>query len=250
MLRYIHSGKKIVIKRAIFSCTTSVQNGQCLANFNVCDSAQKPLNLQCSTFLYEPRQHHYMTSKMQAIPLDSRNVPVPDIANHMARSPFPESSMSTPVPSSSRNKHPSNARTRTLDRVESDAFFSTPASQAMPTINSRLLDHSGLNPYPAASPPTKHASRRMTSDSDMKSRRSKLEILNDPLLHQTFLYQSRGSTEDLFPSHLVGFAEYGNPDGHAVILIGGLGCSRLVGVMFHDISKRYGVRLIIPERMG
>ncbi|KAG2177533.1 hypothetical protein INT44_008045 [Umbelopsis vinacea] len=191
-----------------------------------------------------------MTSKLQAFPFDSTNVPAPEVANHMSRSPFPESSMSTPVPSSSRNKHPSNARTRTLDRDESDAFFSTPASQAMPTINSRLLDNSGLNPYPAASPPTKHASRRMTSDSEMKSRRSKLEILNDPLLHQTFFYQARETTEDLFPSHLVGFAEYGNPDGHAVILIGGLGCSRLVGVMFHDISKRYGVRLIIPERMG
>jgi hypothetical protein len=187
---------------------------------------------------------------MQTLPNESRTVPVADIANSMGRSPFPESSKSTPVLSSSQTKHSSNSRTSTLDRDESDAFFSTPASQAMPNISSHIMDNRGLDPYPAVPPPTKHASHRLTSDSGTKSKRSKLEILNDPLLHQTFLYKSRGTPEDLFPSHLVGFAEYGNPDGHPVIIIGGLGCSRLVGVMFHEISTRYGIRLIIPERMG
>lgn len=163
--------------------------------------------------------------------------------------PFPESSMSTPIPSS-RPMQLGGSRSKTSYRNESDAFFSSPASQAMPTINSRLLDDRGINPYPTTAPLTKHASHRLTADSDSRSKRSKLEILNDPLLHQTVLYKPRGGQDDLFPSHLVGFAEFGNPNGHPVILIGGLGCSRLVGVMFHEISKRYGIRMIIPERMG
>jgi hypothetical protein len=188
-------------------------------------------------------------TQVQPLHYDTGTAHVPGDEDITARPPFPESSMSTPIPTS-RPKQYGNSRARTLDRDESDAFFSTPASQAMPTINSRLLDHRGLDPYPVTPPPTKHASHRLTNNSDTRSRRSKLEILNDPLLHQTFLYKSKGDSGNLFPSHLVGFAEYGNPDGHPVILIGGLGCSRLVGVMFHEISKRSGVRMIIPERMG
>lgn len=155
--------------------------------------------------------------------------------------PFPNNSKSTPVPSSRRKP----SRTRTSDQDASDEFFSTPASQAMPVSSNIVFD-----PYPAAQPLAKHASRRLTSGSSERSKKSKLEVLNDPLLHQTFLYRPRGLAQELFPSHLVGYAEYGIPDGHPVIVIGGLGCSRLVGVMFHEISKRHKIRMLIPERMG
>ncbi|KAJ2956881.1 hypothetical protein NQZ79_g7319 [Umbelopsis isabellina] len=155
--------------------------------------------------------------------------------------PFPNNSKSTPVPSSRRKP----SRTRTSDQDASDEFFSTPASQAMPMAGNLAFD-----PYPAAQPLAKHPSRRMTSGSSERSKKSKLEVLNDPLLHQTFLYRPRGLAQELFPSHLVGYAEYGIPDGHPVIVIGGLGCSRLVGVMFHEISKRHKIRMLIPERMG
>jgi hypothetical protein len=155
--------------------------------------------------------------------------------------PFPNNSKSTPVPSSRRKP----SRTRTSDRDASDEFFSTPASQAMPMAGNPVFD-----PYPAAQPLAKHPSRRMTSGSSERCKKSKLEVLNDPLLHQTFLYQPRGLAQELFASHLVGYAEYGIPDGHPVIVIGGLGCSRLVGVMFHEISKRHKIRMLIPERMG
>jgi hypothetical protein len=33
-------------------------------------------------------------------------------------------------------------------------------------------------------------------------------------------------------------------------VIGGYGCSRLVGIMFEEMAYRYGLRMIWPERPG
>lgn len=48
----------------------------------------------------------------------------------------------------------------------------------------------------------------------------------------------------------VGYAEYGVPDGTPVLFCHGFGDSRLFGQLFDADSRRYGVRLILPERPG
>lgn len=55
----------------------------------------------------------------------------------------------------------------------------------------------------------------------------------------------------LLPSHRVGFAEYGDLEhGYPTVVIGGHGCSRLVGIMFEELAQRHGLRMIWPERPG
>ncbi|KAI8388567.1 Alpha/Beta hydrolase protein [Radiomyces spectabilis] len=80
-------------------------------------------------------------------------------------------------------------------------------------------------------------------------RTTRVDILQEPRLHQTFQYI--GHPHGRIKSHRVGFAEYGAlDDGHPAIVIGGHGCSRLVGVMFEEVAQRYGIRMIWPERPG
>ena len=74
------------------------------------------------------------------------------------------------------------------------------------------------------------------------------DVLREPRLHQTFVYQS--SPLARLKTHRVGFAEYGPRHGHPVIVIGGYGCTRLVGIMFEEIAFRFNLRMIWPERPG
>lgn len=76
----------------------------------------------------------------------------------------------------------------------------------------------------------------------------RLNVLREPRLHQTFVYKS--SPQARLKSHRVGFAEYGPEHGHPVFVIGGYGCTRLVGIMFEEIAFRFNIRMIWPERPG
>lgn len=76
----------------------------------------------------------------------------------------------------------------------------------------------------------------------------RLNVLREPRLHQTFEYKA--PLDGKLKSHRVGYAEYGSSQGHPVFIIGGYGCTRLVGIMFEELAYRYGLRTIWPERPG
>ncbi|KAI9318625.1 Alpha/Beta hydrolase protein [Dichotomocladium elegans] len=76
----------------------------------------------------------------------------------------------------------------------------------------------------------------------------RIDILRDPRVHQTFQYS--GTPGGRLKPLRVGFAEYGPLGGHPAFVIGGHGCSRLVGVMFEDMARRHHLRMIWPERPG
>ena len=81
------------------------------------------------------------------------------------------------------------------------------------------------------------------------ARTPRVDILREPRVHQTF--QFTGTPGGRLKAHRVGFAEYGAVEtGHPAFIIGGHGCSRLVGVMFDDLAKRHNIRTIWPERPG
>jgi hypothetical protein len=74
----------------------------------------------------------------------------------------------------------------------------------------------------------------------------RVNVLRESRLHQTFQYKSIGRLKP----HRVGFAVYGPNHGHPVFVIGGYGCTRMVGIMFEELAFRYGIRMIWPERPG
>lgn len=76
----------------------------------------------------------------------------------------------------------------------------------------------------------------------------RLDVLRESRLHQTFQYKSVSGAR--LKSHCVGFAEYGPEEGHPVIVIGGYGCTRLVGIMFEELAYKHHLRMIWPERPG
>ncbi|RCH92664.1 hypothetical protein CU097_013346, partial [Rhizopus azygosporus] len=76
----------------------------------------------------------------------------------------------------------------------------------------------------------------------------RIDVLREPRLHQTFQYKAPSHSK--LSSHRVGYAEYGPQTGHPVFVIGGYGCTRLVGIMFEELAYRYGLRMIWPERPG
>lgn len=76
----------------------------------------------------------------------------------------------------------------------------------------------------------------------------RLDVLRESRLHQTFQYKSVSGAR--LKSHCVGFAEYGPDGGHPVIVIGGYGCTRLVGIMFEALAHKHCLRMIWPERPG
>ncbi|CAO3641088.1 unnamed protein product [Cunninghamella echinulata] len=70
-----------------------------------------------------------------------------------------------------------------------------------------------------------------------------------PRLHQTFYFKAPSSSQ--LPSHKVGFAEYGDiKNGYPTFVLGGHGCTRLVGIMFEEVAQQHGLRMIWPERPG
>lgn len=102
-------------------------------------------------------------------------------------------------------------------------------------------------------PPVKSRTLPTPFDSPTPPRKSggipRTDVLRESRLHQTFQYQSP-SPQSRLKSHRVGFAEYGPERGHPVFVIGGYGCTRLVGIMFEEIAYRFGIRMIWPERPG
>ncbi|CAO3620045.1 unnamed protein product [Cunninghamella blakesleeana] len=88
------------------------------------------------------------------------------------------------------------------------------------------------------------------------------EMLKMPRLHQTFYFHpkakynhhphlKKSSSSSSLPPHTVGFAEYGDLEkGYPTFVIGGHGCTRLVGIMFEELAQQHGLRMIWPERPG
>ncbi|KAL9554261.1 hypothetical protein MBANPS3_002901 [Mucor bainieri] len=76
----------------------------------------------------------------------------------------------------------------------------------------------------------------------------RVNVLREARLHQTFQYNAKSTGR--LRSHRVGYAVYGPTHGHPVFVIGGYGCTRMVGIMFEELAFRYGLRMIWPERPG
>lgn len=142
-----------------------------------------------------------------------------------------EGSKSTPIPT--KNKH---------------RFQPTPSSPppVMPSqYNTRPSTTMPQLPMPNKSRPVTHYAIN-TPKPSKSSGVPRVNVLREARLHQTFQYNSIGRLK----SHRVGFAVYGPKHGHPVFVIGGYGCTRMVGIMFEDLAFRYGIRMIWPERPG
>lgn len=141
----------------------------------------------------------------------SRSTPIPSNNKRIKQHTLPPLPTQINTPSMSSSHHPLPAKSHTL-----------------PT----LLDS------PPTTPPRKSGGGVPRTD-----------VLRESRLHKTFQYQAPSPTSRL-KSHRVGFAEYGPERGHPVFVIGGYGCTRLVGIMFEEIAFRFGIRMIWPERPG
>ncbi|KAI9268635.1 Alpha/Beta hydrolase protein [Helicostylum pulchrum] len=105
-------------------------------------------------------------------------------------------------------------------------------------------------PFPFAPPDRQQSifSSRTVSPPRKSTGIPRLDVLRESRLHQTYQYKS--SSQARLRSHRVGYAEYGPEHGHPVFVIGGYGCTRLVGIMFEEMAFRYDIRMIWPERPG
>lgn len=125
-------------------------------------------------------------------------------------------------------------------------------------MNTLIVQGSKSTPVPTRrnkpsspfTPPARHHS--IFSSTSSIPRKSggipRVDVLRESRLHQTFQYKSVSGGR--LKSHCVGFAEYGPEHGHPVIVIGGYGCTRLVGIMFEALANKYRLRMIWPERPG
>jgi hypothetical protein len=144
-----------------------------------------------------------------------------------------EGSKSTPLPSKNKNR-----------------FQPTPSSPppVMPSQQRNSIRSSDVmlpSLIPSKSRPTTHYAIN-TPKPSKSSGVPRVNVLRESRLHQTFQYKSIGRLK----SHRVGFAVYGPKHGHPVFVIGGYGCTRMVGIMFEELAFRYGIRMIWPERPG
>ncbi|RUP21486.1 Alpha/Beta hydrolase protein [Jimgerdemannia flammicorona] len=202
----------------------------------------------------------------------------------------PSRSQSTPVPSSRARKqplppHPTVRTTEPPPPLPSLATVlsptSTPTHIPSPSATSTSLASpispqtntparprrlstsysSPTSPRAPARPFTKQLSSSSSSNSSssssitfpQKPRKHPDNVLANARVNQRFKYFPKVAVPGVLtqpPSRWVGFAENGDIKGVPVIIIGGHGCSRLVSVMFDDLGKRYGVRMIWPERPG
>ncbi|KAI7859159.1 Alpha/Beta hydrolase protein [Circinella umbellata] len=97
--------------------------------------------------------------------------------------------------------------------------------------------------------PTNSSTTTTSSSSSNRTITTRVDIFKEPRIHQTF--QFSGTPGGKLKPHRVGFAEYGAVEtGHPAFVIGGHGCSRLVGVMFEELAQRHSIRMIWPERPG
>lgn len=144
-------------------------------------------------------------------------------------------SRSTPLPNRSRHdnhnsNHNNHTKTRKPDLPPLPLAQTGVSTQSLPTPK-----HPNIEPSPTSSTKTATTAR--------------VDLIREPRLHQSFQYV--GTPAGRLKPHRVGFAEYGALDnGHPAIVIGGHGCSRLVGVMFEELALRHGIRMIWPERPG
>lgn len=120
--------------------------------------------------------------------------------------------------------------------------FNLTTSQSTPVMSNRIKSSS------------KRSNRPITHFAINKVNKStvgvpRVNVLRESRLHQTFQFQS--TTEGRLKSHRVGYAVYGpKRSAHPIFVIGGYGCTRLVGIMFEELAYRYGVQMIWPERPG
>ncbi|KAI8979355.1 Alpha/Beta hydrolase protein [Mycotypha africana] len=101
----------------------------------------------------------------------------------------------------------------------------------------------------STSPPTVHGAPPNRKLNGVKP----LNVLRESRLHQTLHIRTTTHLNNSVirnKSCKVGYAVYGSHDGIPVFVIGGYGCTRLVGIMFEELALRYGLKLIWPERPG
>lgn len=102
-----------------------------------------------------------------------------------------------------------------------------------------------ISPLVKARPKTHIA---INTRSTVSTQVPRVNVLRESRLHQTFQYNAKSTGR--LRSHRVGYAVYGPSHGHPVFVIGGYGCTRMVGIMFEELAFRYGLRMIWPERPG
>lgn len=58
------------------------------------------------------------------------------------------------------------------------------------------------------------------------------------------------TTLKLSDGRILGYAQYGDPNGVPLFFFHGWPSSRLQGIMLHEAGKKLGVRIISPDRPG
>ncbi|RUS17416.1 hypothetical protein BC937DRAFT_90005 [Endogone sp. FLAS-F59071] len=177
-------------------------------------------------------------------------------------SPSPNKSQSTPLPTSRTRKQPlpphPTVRTSppSIAAVMSASPTTSPSSSPRLVPRSRRMSTSYSSPTTTSTPVSPVGSVGSTGSprpSPSKSKRHPDNIIAHPRVNQRFRYFPKVAVPGILtqpPSRMVGFAENGDVKGVPAFVIGGHGCSRLVSVMFDELGKRYGVRMIWPERPG
>jgi hypothetical protein len=76
-------------------------------------------------------------------------------------------------------------------------------------------------------------------------------IMSNPVANTAFLHEAdTSSTLTLPDGRKLGYAQYGSPTGHPIILHHGLACSRLDGASFHEVGQELNARIIGIDRPG
>ncbi|KAI7906599.1 Alpha/Beta hydrolase protein [Cokeromyces recurvatus] len=141
--------------------------------------------------------------------------------------------------------HPQQKRKRIINRIIKQAMNrsapihlqSSKSAPVQKTTKQYSFEPHRLPPSP---PPSTSPSFKSVNSP------TRISALREARLNQTFLFQSNGRLR----SHRVGYAIYGPHNGHPAFVIGGYGCTRLVGIMFEELAIRYNIRMIWPERPG
>ncbi|KAI9270757.1 Alpha/Beta hydrolase protein [Phascolomyces articulosus] len=161
-------------------------------------------------------------------------------SSNMNNNSIGSSSSSNSTPSSPESMDHHHGLSLNLQQTNKRPFFSS-------SISSSQLDqpHQTATFKELVTSPTNSS----TTTSSGRGTVPRVDILKEPKLHQTF--QFSGTPGGRLKPHRVGFAEYGSVEtGHPAFVIGGHGCSRLVGVMFEELAQRHSIRMIWPERPG
>ncbi|KAI9031712.1 Alpha/Beta hydrolase protein [Phycomyces nitens] len=160
------------------------------------------------------------------------------------------SSRSTPLPAGNGRlrKRPREYLGHLPDRSTSfGPGQSTPSSPTSPISPTSSIYHAFQPPVP---PPIIPIQKEIIFSATKRPPLTpRFNSIDEPRMHQTFRYNAQPGNK--LKSHTVGYADYGSSNAdYPVFVIGGHGCTRLVGVMFAELAQRYGIRMIWPERPG